>query len=268
MESAIFDYEAKIWGSYNAKITPEFLGALRLKYALDDLSNIKGKVVEVGCGGGAMTKAIRYYRRDLDVFGFDISRWALEVAQKKPMGVHFSMGDAYNIPFHTAKFDAVLMFDTLEHLEQPDVAISEAIRVLVPGGLIHVAVPCEGNIYTLQGVLRRMGWGAFERTVGHIQVFNLSKLKIIFMHHDLSIADIRWSGHLVSQLAHCAYVAWLSIPNTKLSTSVESWLEITDDGLLTQFVSLLKDFVARMSYYESFLFAGIPGAAAHLAIYT
>jgi SAM-dependent methyltransferase len=267
MESSLFDYEAKIWGSYRVKLTPKFLGALRLKYALDDLSNIKGKVLEVGCGGGAMAKAIRYYRRDLDVFGCDISRRALAAAQREPMGVHFSYGDACNIPFLTGAFDAVLMFDILEHLKQPDVAVSEAVRVLGPGGLLHVSVPCEGNFFTLQGILRRLGWGAFERTVGHIQMFNLSELKTIFLHHQQRIADVRWSGHLVSQFAHCAYVAWLSFPNTKLSTSVESWLEESDHGFIPQFVSRLKDLVARMSYHESTLFAGIPGAEAHLTIY-
>ena len=260
-----FNYENKIWGSHKVNLSPKCLGALRLKYALDDLSVIKGRVLEIGCGGGSMAKAVKAYRRDLDVYACDISHRALQMSQNESELVNFSFGDAYNLPFHEEEFDAVLMFDILEHLQQPNKALSEAVRVLSRNGIIHISVPCEGNLITLQGLLRLMGWRAFERTVGHIQAFNLKELNSLLVYQGLRILQIRWSGHFLSQIAHCAYVAWLALPMTNLDTSVEAYLENSRGTFSSIFMVFLKNVIAMGSYFESKVLRSFQGASVHLA---
>ena len=44
------------------------------------------------------------------------------------------MGDAHHLPFLDATFDAVVTFNTFEHLYDPPRAAAEIHRVLKPGG--------------------------------------------------------------------------------------------------------------------------------------
>lgn len=49
--------------------------------------------------------------------------------------------DAARIPFVDQAFDAVILFDVLEHLEHPERAIAEIFRVLKPGGALLMNTP-------------------------------------------------------------------------------------------------------------------------------
>lgn len=48
------------------------------------------------------------------------------------------VGDAHRLPFKDATFDAVVSYNTFEHLADPQVAASELLRVLKPGGQLRV----------------------------------------------------------------------------------------------------------------------------------
>ena len=101
---ANFDYESKLWGAHEVKPSPMFLGGLRLRYCLDDLAHVQGRVLEIGCGAGAMARAIKSYQPTLEVYGCDISQRAINAAQLNPRGVTFEVGDAYDLPFLNSCF--------------------------------------------------------------------------------------------------------------------------------------------------------------------
>ena len=48
---------------------------------------------------------------------------------------------AGDLPFPDQSFDKIAMFDCLEHIEQDDRAVREAVRVVRPGGVVMVTVP-------------------------------------------------------------------------------------------------------------------------------
>lgn len=57
--------------------------------------------------------------------------------------VSFVCGDATALPFADASFDAITMFDLLEHVPDDQKAISEALRVLRPQGFLLISTPNE-----------------------------------------------------------------------------------------------------------------------------
>jgi SAM-dependent methyltransferase len=57
--------------------------------------------------------------------------------------VRFVHGDATTLPFGDSSFDLVTMFDVLEHVEEDDGAVREALRVLRPGGHLLITSPSE-----------------------------------------------------------------------------------------------------------------------------
>ncbi|MFQ5923051.1 MAG: class I SAM-dependent methyltransferase [Anaerolineales bacterium] len=261
---AAFDYESKTWGAHEVRLAPTYLGAMRLKYCLEDLQDIRGKVLEVGCGAGGMARAIKAYRPDLEVYGCDVSRQALAAAQQNPRGVNFDYGDAYDLPYDPSSFSAVVMFDVLEHLEDPVATVAEIRRVLRTNGLYHLFVPCEGEPYTIHGLLRRIGWKSKEIYGGHIQQFRLSAVQELLRTGGFTPNRWRWSGHIMNQVIDAAYFTALSLIGRNTNTSVEGYLAAAQPSILTSGLGALKTFVATLSFYESVLTPWIPASGAHI----
>ena len=262
---AVFDYESKTWGGHRVEQSPTYLGALRLGYCLEDLKRVQRKVLEVGCGAGGMAKAIKAYRQDLQVYGCDISEHAIQVARQTASEVDFELGNAYDLPYEDNSFQAVVMFDVLEHLDDPLQAISEIRRVLQDDGLFHLFVPCEGELHSLHGILARAGWRAKERYGGHIQRFTLRRLKELLSDSGFCQVRSRWSCHLINQAVDVCYFTGLSLRGRNTTMSVEGFLDSADHSFVRSVVSALKALIAALSYYESRFLDRLPGSGAHLA---
>jgi len=259
-----FDYETKLWGGHKVALSPRYLGALRLRYCLEDLCDVRGKVLEIGCGAGGMAKAIKANRPDLEVYGCDISQTAIQAAQKCSQGVIFREGDANDLPFEASNYSAAMMFDLLEHLENPNKAIAEAGRVLKVHGLLHLFIPCEGELHTLHGLLALVGWRAKEKYGGHIQRFRLRDLLDLFEVEGFVVKRWRWSSHILNQIADVLFFTSLSIRGKNTRTSVEGYLDSAEPGIVPTLVRGLKSAIAVGSYYESRLLSKVPGAGLHL----
>ena len=112
-----------------------------------DLLAIAGgeRVLDVGCGSGAVTREIarRIGSRGVAV-GLDPSPALLAVARElaKEAGVgdriEFREGDALRLPLPDGFFDAVVCVTVLSHVPRGEAAIPEFIRVLRPGGRLGV----------------------------------------------------------------------------------------------------------------------------------
>lgn len=108
--------------------------ALRNPWIAKQLSP-HSKVLDIGCGGGFLTNFLA--QEGHQVFGVDLSLESLKVAQEgdKTKTVDYQVADAVALPFPSESFDVVTAMDLLEHVESPSKVISEAARILKPGGL-------------------------------------------------------------------------------------------------------------------------------------
>ena len=103
------------------------------------------RVLDVGCGSGAVTRDIarRVGSRGLAV-GLDPSPELLavarELAQEAGLGdrVEFREGDARRLPFPDGSFDVGLSVTALSHVPRGEAAIPELVRVLRSGGRLGV----------------------------------------------------------------------------------------------------------------------------------
>jgi 2-polyprenyl-6-hydroxyphenyl methylase/3-demethylubiquinone-9 3-methyltransferase len=93
------------------------------------------RVLDVGCGGGFLSN--RLAREGHAVTGIDRSASSLHVARRYDVTnrVAYHVADALALPFDDGAFDVVTAMDFLEHVEQPAAVVTEAARVLAPGGL-------------------------------------------------------------------------------------------------------------------------------------
>jgi ubiquinone/menaquinone biosynthesis C-methylase UbiE len=98
------------------------------------------RLLEVGCGVGAVLAVLGQEYPGLRLFGVDIEPKQLEFARTHlaQAGVQADLaeGDALALPFEDESFDHVWMMWFLEHIPDATAALREARRVLVPGGAI------------------------------------------------------------------------------------------------------------------------------------
>ena len=129
------------------------------------------RVLDVGCGGGFLANdlAARGHR----VVGIDASEDALAVARLHDSSgsVRYERGDALSLPFANESFDVVCAMDFLEHVEQPERVISEAARVLRPGGLFFFHT-FNRNFLAWLIVIKGVEWFV-RNTPRHLHVLRL-----------------------------------------------------------------------------------------------
>ena len=108
-----------------------------LPWALDGV-DLTGRVLEIGPGFGATTRVLA--RRTADLTAVEIDpRLAGRLRENLGDDVTVVTGDAAELPFPDASFDAVLSFTMLHHVPTPDLQdriFAEAHRVLAPGGVL------------------------------------------------------------------------------------------------------------------------------------
>jgi len=100
---------------------------------IKDLSLKPGSLVlDLGAGAGTYTRAISNIGHTC--LGLDYSKRVIEAAKEKGKGEHYIQGEAYNLPFRANVFDAVVCIGVLQSLKDPEYALGEMQRVLMPGG--------------------------------------------------------------------------------------------------------------------------------------
>ncbi|MEQ9234994.1 class I SAM-dependent methyltransferase [Coleofasciculus sp. E2-BRE-01] len=98
------------------------------------------KILEVGGGQSGLT-ALLYPQAK--VTNLDLNSEYSQAPCNQQEQVSFVCGDATALPFNDDSFDAITMFDVLEHIPQHEKAVSEALRVLRPSGFLLVSTPNE-----------------------------------------------------------------------------------------------------------------------------
>ena len=113
--------------------------------------NVKfGRVLEVGAGSGIHVK---YVRHAFDEYWLtDASTEMLKgIGKHNTSGIVVAAEDATRLSSENASFDRLIATHVLEHLYRPHEVLREWARVLRPGGVMSIVLPCD------PGLLWRIG---------------------------------------------------------------------------------------------------------------
>lgn len=95
------------------------------------------RVLEIGCGTGAITRALAARPGVAEVVGVEPSPGLLKRAQALAAtlpSVSFVEADGRDVPLPDGSFDVVVVHTVLSHVPTPDRVVTEALRLLRPGG--------------------------------------------------------------------------------------------------------------------------------------
>lgn len=93
--------------------------------------------LDIGCAYGYLVQESRL--KGFDAYGIDISSFALGQSAGSRQYLLETLAEC--APFRDSTFDVVSIFDVIEHLHSPELAIAEISRLLKPGGLCIGSTP-------------------------------------------------------------------------------------------------------------------------------
>lgn len=162
---------------------------LRLYKTIDKIKNISGlgvdfrnkQVLDIGCGDGT---TLLYLSKFFSIkgVGIDISDHVVNELREniRDTNLSFQLGDHRNLKgLANDQFDIVLSFGVIEHFDEYGLAISEARRVLKPGGQLVLIQPHLFSFGVLQEYyLRFVKKWKFGRQKDFSYLYYLSLLKL------------------------------------------------------------------------------------------
>ena len=105
----------------------------------------EGRIIDVGCGFGAMNIVLAHRFIDSEIVGIDLSdpllRLATQSAQAAGLGdrVRFEKADVHQIPYDDDSFDTVISINMVHLVDDPVQMLNEIERILSPDGCLFIA---------------------------------------------------------------------------------------------------------------------------------
>lgn len=142
-----------------------------------------GRLLDVGTAGGSFLFAAR--RQGWTVAGCEPSRWLCNWAREH-YGIDVAPGTLFEQRYAEASFDAVTLWDVLEHTPDPAAVVRECRRVLKPSGVLVVNYPDIGS-----WIARLMGrrW-VFLLSV-HLYYFTPDTIRALLTQAGYTVEEIR-----------------------------------------------------------------------------
>ena len=122
-------------------------------------------VLEVGVGEGEISSWLRARAADADIFGIDLPDPARPDDWRR-RGIVGLYADITELPFPAKSFDLILAIEVLEHVPDPEAAVTELARLSC--GHLVLSVPRE-PVWRMANMARGKYLADLGNTPGHIQ---------------------------------------------------------------------------------------------------
>lgn len=86
-------------------------------------------VLDAGCGEGFTLSMLSKAHAAKKLEGIDFSKQAIQLGKKQFPYLSLTQGDIYKLPYKDNSFELVICSEVLEHLDMPEKAVREVLRV-------------------------------------------------------------------------------------------------------------------------------------------
>lgn len=165
------------------------------------LNSISGKrVLDIGCGGGLFLSKLK--NDGAQVIGIELSDERAQYARIKHNLeiIRRPIKDAF-WRNQKSTFDAVTLWDVIEHVNYPESTLKYSVSMLKSGALLFIDTPCRDSFYHRFGeITYKYTNGKFptflnvmysEHPFGHKQIFSSSEMKRMFERVGLEVISFK-----------------------------------------------------------------------------
>ncbi len=138
-------------------------------------------MVDVGCGAGRAVAELG--ERGVRAVGVDPNEEMVAVARSRWPGADYRLAGAYELPLSDASMDGYRADKVFHILAEPERALAEARRVLVPGGRI-VLVGQDWDTIVIDS-----GDPALTRTIVHARADLVTEPRVARLHRNLLLDE-------------------------------------------------------------------------------
>jgi len=139
------------------------------------------RVLDAGCATGDFVEVAssRY-----EMWGLDVSAHATDIARSRmpALASRIFTGFVEDQPLEASFFDAIVMWDVIEHIWDPRSVLARLVTHLRPGGVLVLSTP---DIGALTARIMRRRW-AFMTPPEHLGFFNAASLRSL-LERDLGL---------------------------------------------------------------------------------
>lgn len=188
----------------------------------------KPAILDIGCGWGdfedvlekphsAPSDGARRGREKIPYLGIDVNKEAIEICKKKGLNCKQLTLQQLVINYHQL-FDAITLFQVIEHLKNPLSILFAAKKLLKPGGIILITTP--NNDSPLRKVLSSR-WSVYSEPSHYVFYNKITLLKTLkqagFNNVSVKTDQMRYlSSNYILQRLFQMYFHWkLEIRNWK-----------------------------------------------------
>jgi ubiquinone/menaquinone biosynthesis C-methylase UbiE len=207
-DGSVVDREKDFWEKHEEF---DWMAEVSKRDVVQALPVLGGEVLELCIGSGMLTEHLpRTYSRYV---GLDLSQSLLRTLRRKIPHLHLVNGDAEEVCFANATFDAVLIFAGLHHLPRYEAAIANAYRVLRPGGVFICLEPSSRAWYRKPMELLRDFIGIYSddevfldsrRVAAAMRAVGFRDLRVSFLTPRFSRSFLSPRNRVLAQLLYTA----------------------------------------------------------------
>ena len=222
-----------------------FIDRASRTYALGQLlRHVKGKspaVLEVGSSSGYMVRLMREYFPDARIMGSDIVGETLKRLAAAIPGCPLLRFDLVHCPFPDCTFDALILLNVLEHIDDDEASIKQVFRILKPGGVAIIEVPVGPQLYDV-----------YDKMLFHCRRYALSELALL----------LKKAGFKIVKKSHLGFFLYpgfwavknrnrrlLSLDEEAIQQIVERNIRHTGDSRLLDILMEIESFLGRWISY-------------------
>lgn len=158
-----------------------------LKIIAGNFETVHGiKLLDVGAATGFFVKLAADYGFDAE--GLEISGWAVEQGKRK--GLKIQQGTIHTAQFSDSSFDAITLFDVLEHIGAPHAFLEKTFSLLKKDGVLIINTPDAKSAWS-----RVLGkrWQALIPPE-HLFLYNKNNIKELLNKHNFRVLKIKTIG--------------------------------------------------------------------------
>jgi len=177
----------------------------RSKSFLDQIAKLLGqpaeqiRLLDVGCSSGAfLNTAVKLgFRAE----GVEPAPKAAATAQAAGLKVH--QGLLQEAGYADGQFDAITLFEVIEHLQQPQELLQECQRILRPGGILLIGTGNAAS-WSMAAMGARWEYLSIAKHGGHVSFFSPESLASLGQRAKFTVAAVHTRGVRFYEKGDCS----------------------------------------------------------------